>query len=208
MTLFVRKRLTVKEILGTAREPKLDADGKPVLENGQPVMVPLAMTQNRDLFVVFGRARESVQGKPTTYGTYIEYHGAFSARRMVDGVEFEAGRIIFPPPTNDVVDNIFTAAKAADSSADVAFAFVIGTETFNRVENDATVVKWRYTCRPIEVSVGSRVDPLADIKAAIARQAPELLPAPPETAAIAAPTPATSSEPEGKNARSKASVAS
>jgi hypothetical protein len=206
MTLFVRKRLTVKEILGTAREPKLDADGKPVLENGQPVMVPLVMTQNRDLFVVFGRARESVQGKPTTYGTYIEYHGAFSARRMVDGVEFEAGRIIFPPPTNDVVDNIFTAAKAADSSADVAFAFVIGTETFNRVENDATVVKWRYTCRPIEVSVGSRVDPLADIKAAIARQAPDLLPAPPASPQIAASEPEPAADNAGTKGKAKATA--
>jgi hypothetical protein len=192
----VRNRITVADIMRSFRAPVLNDDGSAKIEDGKPVLAKLDLTDKPlQLYVVYGKAKTSKSGT-SQYGDYVEYFGAFEARRVADGEVFQAGRVIFPPPTDAVVDNAFNAAKAEDASAEVAFAFVIGSEPFVRGEE----AKFRYTCEPVQVGDLPQFDPLADIKAALSAKIPALLP-PPATASAALEAPAPETAAEGGKAK-------
>ncbi len=168
----ILNRITVADVMRNAKEQKLDADGAPVLKDGKPVLQGVDMNRNQDLFVLFGTASESKDGKPTQFGTYKEYFGAFEAKRLCDGELFSGGRTIFPPPTDSVMENMFNAMKAEDSSAKLDFAFVIGTEAKSRIETvdgEPKIVNYfRFSCRPVPMPGVIAHDPLANIKNALA----------------------------------------
>lgn len=169
------------------KQPKKDDAGNFVLrvdDKGAPLMGSIDKNVAQPLYLVMGKARDSKTGS-TQYGDYTEFFGAFEARRLGDGEVFQSGRVIFPPPTDAVVENMFSAAKNADPTAEVGFAFVIGTEEHRHGDE----VKFRYTCEPIPLGDQAKQDPLADIKAAISKANPLLLPAPPS-----APSSAEASE--------------
>lgn len=178
----VLNRITVADILRGAKVPKLDDKGVAVLKDGKPVMEGLDKDVAQDLYLLMGRAKEYKTGT-TQYGDYREYFGPMEAKRICDGKVYQAGRVIFPPPTDAVVENQFDAAKSEDKNAEVGFAFIIGVEEHTH----AGEKKFRYTCKPISLGDTVQNDPLADIRAAVSAEMPGLLPSPPAAKAIAAP---------------------
>lgn len=176
----VVNRIGVADIVRGAKVPKVDDNGVVVKnENGEVVMVGLDKNKAQDLYLLVGKARNSKKGT-TQYGDYFEYYGVFEATRICDGEVFQSGRVILPPPTDSMVENIFFAAKAEDANAEVGFAFIIGTEEHKH--GDET--KFRYTCSPIPLGSMFKSDPLADLKGEImkteaARFLPKTQDAPP-----------------------------
>lgn len=181
--LQIVNRITVADVLRAAKQQRMwKAEDKEVKDkkhnagdprfndDGTPDMGPLDKNRPQDLYVLIGRAREDKSGT-TQYGDYKEYFGAFEAQRICDGVVFKAGRCILPPPTDTVVDNVYRTEKEADPNAEVAFAFIIGSEEHKHGDE----VKFRYTCKPLTIGDQVQQDPLAAIKEAVAGQLAEIL---------------------------------
>jgi len=187
----VLNRITVADIIRGAKALKFDKDGKPVLnEDGTQAVGGLDKNKSQDLYFVMGKARDVKRGT-TQYGDYLEYFGVFEARRVCDGEVFTAGRVIFPEPTGSVVENIFLAAKGDDASAEVSFAFCIGTEEHSH----AGETKFRYTCEPFQIGDMAKTDPLADLRAALEGTGATRFLGGAATPALAAPT----EKPAGKS---------
>ena len=196
LPMQVKKRLTIKDIVGGLREPKLDDAGNVVMKDGKAQDKAFDLFQTRDIALIVGTARSSEVGT-TTYGDYTQYEGVFEATRLADGQTISAGRVIFPPPTDDVVNNIFHNAKSQDANAEVSFAFIIGTEAYKRGDED----KYKYTCKPLTLAGMETIDPLASIKAALGDQIVAFLPG--AQKALEAPAPAPDAPKEGDKPKAK-----
>jgi hypothetical protein len=194
MAMNIRKRLSVKDIMTGARVSVIGEDGNPELnDNGTPKTRPLSLNDPQDLFVITGKAKSSKEGN-TTYGRYVEFQGPMYAKRFIDGEEYTGNAVLFPPPTDMVVENNFLAAKSKDPNAEFGMAFVIGVEAHKHGEE----TKYRYTCKPINVGDQAASDPLADLKAAIEAERPGLLGSSAPARALAAPTVAPEPELESE----------
>lgn len=199
----VVNRIAVSDIVRGAQQQKMYKpsdqevkDGQKLVgdliydDKGKPIMGPLIKDIPQKLYTLVGKARSHKTGT-TQYGDYREYTGVFRATRITDGKEFRSSRCILPPPTDAFVENMYDHEKHIDPTAEVWFAFLIGTEEHRHGDE----IKFRYTCEPFSLGdTKPDIDPLSDILSIVGPQIQSVLALPAPQGLQAAQEPDKSQE--------------
>lgn len=164
------KKVTIKEILKgkppreTREVPMFDGDGNPVMDGDVQRTTKKEVAIPGDLAVIAFKVHSHKTGR-TSFGDYTEYFGVIQARRLTDGKIVQGSRYIPTPIADDLLWNMYSAAKQADEGAVVEGVFVIGVEPDNRSKDG-----YKWTCKPVLTPEqhAQVVDPFADMFARVA----------------------------------------
>lgn len=137
MAINALKKITAKSVLKTIPKeeklvPQFDEAGAPLLDSkDQPILAKKMVAVEQDLFVVAFKVHGHKSGS-TQFGDYVEYIGTVQARRLSDGEIFQSTRYIPSPLADDLLWDMYSAAKQEDESAIVEGIFAVGVAPSNR----------------------------------------------------------------------------
>jgi len=161
MAVSALKKITVKDIMKGKPERAKVMITKKDEDTGELRELEVSQVIAQDVCIIYGRAHSSETGS-TQFGPYTTFIGSFEGRRIRDGEVFQSTRIIFPPIADGIALEAYMGAKAADPTAQVDFAFVVG------VEHDARGAEgYKFTCKPVNTGANTH-DPLAELRLSLA----------------------------------------
>lgn len=153
MAAEILKKITTKTVLPETFDPLAFIDAE----------------QPTKLYTVMGVAR-AVKSDSTQYGTYYKLLGNFEARRLHDGAVFVSGACILPEPLGTMIGtqllDLIADDKEGKTKPTAKFALVVSIKSRKGKKG----VPYEWIASPLVDT--AQVDPLADLRAAVAGALP------------------------------------